>query len=562
MFIEKTRLATPSYDAASESVFHAGEEAVQRRLGVHEKIGPWARQVVRTFLPGEHRRFYAQLPFLVAAARDESGRPWATLLVGDLGFAAARNDQQLEIEALPLEGDGLEGQLVEGAPLGLLGIDLATRRRNRVNGVVRSSGSAGIELDVGQSFGNCPQYIRPRDWKRVPLDGRSAETRRSDRLTPELRKRIESADTFFIASGHAGEGSAESDGMDASHRGGAAGFVRVTDEKHLVFPDYSGNNHFNTIGNLVVDPRVGLLFVDFETGGMLQLTGRTWIDWDSPEVARTEGARRLVHVEIEQVIDRPAVLPLRFEVSDASRRALTVVDKRIESADVASFLLAPKDGSALAPFAPGQHLPIELDISGVTDPLRRTYSLSSAPSDGAYRISVKRESEGVGSRFLHDSIAVGDVIQTGAPAGEFVALSDDRPIVCVSAGIGATPMVSMLREHVASGSERPIWFVHVARDGRHHPFKAEVEELIARSPSASAHVFYTQPEPRDRVGRDFDSKGRLDATKILDLITDESGSFYLCGPVPFMASLSAGLVAEGLPAGRIHVEDFGPATFA
>ncbi len=142
--------------AAESSPFHAGEQQVQERLGVRDEIEPWARKVVRGHLPDEHRRFYARLPFVVAAARDGRGRPWATLLVGEPGFVRSPDPRTLAIEARPAAGDALEGAFASGVDVGFLGICLATRRRNRVNGRVSAAGAEGFEVAVDQTFGNCP----------------------------------------------------------------------------------------------------------------------------------------------------------------------------------------------------------------------------------------------------------------------------------------------------------------------------------------------------------------------------------------------------------------------
>jgi uncharacterized protein len=543
-----------------ETTFHSGEQAVQKRLGVFDEIGPWAKKVVRPCLPDMHREFYREQPFLVAAARDAEGRPWATLLTGRPGFTTAKDSTHLSIEANPVVGDALEGHLVAGESLGLLGIELATRRRNRVNGRIERSTANGIELEVGQSFGNCPQYIREREWKFIASAGEPQPIIRSKVFGPDLRARIAAADTFFIATGHEGEGHAPSHGMDASHRGGPPGFVGIEGDRQLVFPDYAGNNHFNTIGNLAVDDRAGLLFVDFENGGMLQLTGRATIDWTSPAIAEIPGARRLVRFELEEAIDLPGVLPIRWQTSRESASSLVLVEKRRESADALSFLFAAEGAGELPDFLPGQHLPIELEIPGATDSIRRTYSLSNRPGEDLYRISVKREPLGVASRFLHDSLDVGARVEARRPAGEFVLEPGDRPIVLLSAGIGVTPMLSMLGELVATADRRHISFLHVARDSKQHAFKAEVSDLIAASSDALQSVWYTRPGPRDRVGHDFDTVGRIDAAQIRSLVPDLDAAFYVCGPVGFMAEMQEGIEAIGVASHRIHSESFGPAT--
>jgi len=166
--------------------FHPGERAVQERLGVREAIEPFARQMIRPFIPEQHRAFYRQLPFIVAAARDAAGRPWATLLAGEPGFIDSPGPRRLDIRAALAAGDALEDGLVPGADLGLLGIEFATRRRNRVNGRIVSRDDDSLQLAVSQSFGNCPQYIHPREWVPAPAE-RHPEVRHHRALNAGLR---------------------------------------------------------------------------------------------------------------------------------------------------------------------------------------------------------------------------------------------------------------------------------------------------------------------------------------------------------------------------------------
>jgi ferredoxin-NADP reductase len=373
-----------------------------------------------------------------------------------------------------------------------------------------------------------------------------------------MRERIASADTFFIATGHHGEGEAASFGMDASHRGGTRGFVHVEGDRRLVFPDYAGNNHFNTIGNLVVDGRAGLLFVDYETGGLLQLTGHATIDWDSPAVAEHDGAKRLIVFELDEAIELSEALPLRWTSDEHSLRTLRLVEKRRESEDVTSFVFSARDGGPLPDFEPGQHLPIELEVPGFDEPVRRTYSLSNEPGGGAYRISVKREPLGTASRHLHDVLEEGACVSTRTPAGDFVLAPGARPIVLVSAGVGVTPMLSMLRDVVARDDSRHVVFVHVARDGRHHAFREETRALALAGEQIETYFFYSRPEERDERGRDFDHAGRLDAECLSQLLPAREADIYLCGPVGFMAEIQQGLETGDVRSERIHSESFGP----
>ena len=543
------------------SPFHAGEQAVQERMGVREQIEPWARRVVRAHLPDDHRAFYAGLPFLVVAVRDRDDRPWATLLAGAPGFIDTPDDRTLSIDAALAPGDALEGSLSENADVGMLGIEFATRRRNRVNGRIASGAGDQLEISVDQSFGNCPQYIQPREWSAAPAD-RRPRSDRSSRLNEDAVRWIENADTFFIASGHREPGEAEFFGMDASHRGGEPGFVRVESgakgqKDALTFPDFAGNNHFNTIGNLVVDPRVALLFVDFEQGGMLQITGTATIDWESDAVARVPGALRLVTVAVDEVVRLEDALPIRWRSDGESIRSLTVAEKRKESDDVTSFVLQARDGGTLPDFEPGQHLPLEAAISGQERRTLRTYSLSAAPNGASYRISIKRDPEGQVSRFLHDEVSEGDYLSARLPAGDFVLKPGSRPVVLVSAGVGVTPMLSMLEALGQEEGHRPVYFVHGARDGDHHPLKGEVRDSVVGKPETFVHVSYSRPGSRDVVGRDYDRRGRIDVALLEKLIPGLEADFYFCGPVAFMGELMSALAARGVPDVQLMSETFG-----
>ncbi|MGI9409566.1 MAG: pyridoxamine 5'-phosphate oxidase family protein, partial [Hyphomicrobiaceae bacterium] len=518
----------------------------------------WARKVVRDHMPEQHRDFHTSLPFLVVAARDAAGRPWATLLEGPDGFVTSPDPRSLIIDAKPVSGDALDGAFKRGIDVGILGIELAARRRNRANGRITQSAPNGFTFTVDQSFGNCPQYIREREWHRVdelspgePGVGRS--------LTSSQRGWIRSADTFFIASGYRAEGDSSTFGMDASHRGGDSGFVEVLSDRQIRFPDYAGNNHFNTIGNLVVDPRAGYLFVDFERGSLLQLTGTTSIDWDSDALMQFPGARRLVTLDIEEIIELPSALSLRWESNGQAVRSLRLVSKIRESDDVTSFVFEARDGGLLDSFEPGQHLPIELKIPGAAGIVRRTYSLSNAPSQDQYRISVKREPKGLASRHLHDLVEPGAIVESRRPAGDFVMTCNNCPLVLVSAGVGVTPMLSILQSVARENSNRPVWFVHGARDGRHHPLAKEIRDLASKQPNINVYVTYSRPNPDDAVGVDYDSEGRVDGALLARLVGNVDAHYFLCGPTGFMAAVHADLEAQNIPLDQIHTETFGPA---
>ncbi|WP_245894719.1 FAD-binding oxidoreductase [Paracoccus indicus] len=394
--------------------FHAGERAAQERAGAGD-VAAWAGGFIRDHLPEQHRAFHTSLPFLVISGGDDAGRTWITLIEGPDGFATSPDPRCIQLATQLGTDDPLAMTFAHGTEIGVLGIELASRRRNRFSGHIRPS-AAGYAIDIRQTFGNCPQYISERAWRRAETT--PGRVIRSTALSADQIAQITAADTMFIGSGHQGRAGAASDGYDASHRGGPAGFVQVVDDTHLRIPDYAGNNFFNTIGNLMLDPSVGLLFIDFETGGLLHLSGRATIDWNPGD---DHDARRMIDVRIDQIIQRPAAVSLRWARQDHLTRRLRL-DKRVrETADVVSFHFAAADGRPLVPFAAGQHLPIELQIPGQKGTSRRSYSLSGSPDDrDRYRISIKREDRGLVSRFLHDHLAEGSLIDAQRPSGDFV----------------------------------------------------------------------------------------------------------------------------------------------
>jgi len=543
--------------APQASPFHQGERAVQSRLGVRS-IEEWARKVVRSYLPGQHRDFYQAQPFLITAARDAAGQPWVTMLCGGTGFVQSPDREHLVISTNPTPGDALENAFHKDADVGILGIEPATRRRNRVNGKVAARDGLGFTFKVEQSFGNCPQYIVERSANMVGEDA-EVPVRRGTELSEGQQQWVTSADTFFIGSGFRDEGDSPSYGMDASHRGGEPGFVEVSDASCLRFPDYSGNNHYNTIGNLVLDPRVGLLFVDFATGSLLQVAGRASIDWEPSETLQNKGVRRVLQIDIEQVIELTGAIPMRWE-TDTTSLPLRLVDKIPESKDVTSFVFEAENGTTLPGFEPGQHLPIEIAIEGFDKPQRRTYSLSSAPGDAQYRISVKRVNDGVVSRHLHDHVEPGSVIGSSHPAGDFLMNCNLCPLVLVSAGVGVTPMVSILRAVTAQPSDRPVWFIHGARDGEHHPLADEVRQLDDAHPNIKVHVMYSRPRADDVEGVNYQGIGRVNGKLLAEKVSNTAAHYFLCGPTAFMAELQGELEVQSIPTEQIHYETFGPAS--
>lgn len=576
-----------SIDTPNRSPWHRGEKAMQESVGVAARMEGIGQRVIRDQLIEQHREFYPLLPFVVLGAVDAQGDPWATLRAGKPGFLRSPDPATLHVAMAREDADPAERGMDDGDAIGLLGMQLQTRRRNRLNGTIRRVDAASFDIGVAQSYGNCPQYIQLRtpSFIRDPAQVSSVPRQMMERLDARARELIGKADTFFVASYFDGDDGTRQ--VDVSHRGGKAGFVRVDENGVLTVPDFSGNLFFNTLGNMSVNRKAGLVFADFESGDLLQLSGSVEILLDSPEIATFQGAERLWRFTPRRVVYRPAALPLRlsfeangwspnslmtgsWEESASRTRALALAANwrefrvtRIvdESSVIRSILLAPTDGAGLIPHLAGQHLPIRLRLPGTDAPLHRTYTLSVAPSDGVYRLSVRKQ--GPASAFLH-GLAVGDVIEARAPAGSFTLdATERRPAVLMAAGIGVTPMIAMLRHIVYEGLRsrrmRSSWLFYAARSKAERAFDDEIEALV-RSARGAVHVVRVLSDTTDALdGRDYEAAGRLDVDVLRESLPFDDYDFYLCGPAGFMQATYDGLRGLNIADDRVHAEAFGPA---
>ncbi|KVH08763.1 pyridoxamine 5'-phosphate oxidase [Burkholderia anthina] len=570
--------------------FHAGELAVQQRAGVADAAGAAGRRGIRRFMPDQHRTFFAQLPFFVLGGVDAHGQPWATLRAGAPGFVTSPDPRTLRIAAPALPGDPLAGAWHAGAPLGGLGIEFDTRRRNRVNGVVRAVDGDALTIAVEQSFGNCAKYIQGRKPTFVAREvGAAVAPDVSDALSDADRALLAQADTFFVASANTSAQAGAARGADVSHRGGMPGFVRVDDARTLTTPDFSGNRFFNTLGNLRHDPRAGLLFIDFESGDLLYVAAHAEIVWDGPVVASFDGAQRVVRFHVREVRRMRAVLPFRWSaverapqfavmaamaaasspaaatagpvpsaaapVKAPAWRPLRIAKIVDEARAIRSFHFEPADGGALPAYEAGQHLTLRIALPGSDTPTIRSYTLSDAPGGAHYRITVKRE--GRVSAWLHDHAQAGMTLDAQMPRGRFTFdLASPRPAVLVSAGIGITPMVAMLRRALADDTpSRRIVFVHGAREAADRPFAAELARIAAADARMSLHWFDSHPDERTAA-----RAGRIDVAQLKRLLSFDDYDFYLCGPAAFMRDLYDGLRALNVPDERIRFEAFGPSS--
>jgi uncharacterized protein len=289
----------PSACNARPAGYHEGELAVQARAGVTAAASRLAGMLTAGELRGGLARFLSDRTFAALSGHDADGRLWVSPLAGPPGFLDATGPTTLTVRARPLPGDPLR-ELRAGQSAGLLVIEFALRRRVRINGTLAAVDGGGIEIAVEQAYGNCPQYIQARHLVPDPAAEATAAAGapvRGHCLTPADIDQIQQSDTFVIGTRHPGRGA------DSSHRGGSAGFVRVEDDTHLWWPDYSGNNMFNTLGNLAVDPAAALLFPDFTTGRTVQIAGFAEVEWTTPGIAGDDDLTgRRVHFTVTDTV--------------------------------------------------------------------------------------------------------------------------------------------------------------------------------------------------------------------------------------------------------------------
>ncbi|MEU6860374.1 pyridoxamine 5'-phosphate oxidase family protein [Glycomyces sp. NPDC046736] len=290
-------------------MFHRGERDVQLKAGFD--IDSWGSPGVDAAVPAVAATFLAQQRLVVFGADDEDGAVWATALSGPAGFVTAADERTLLTDRVPDEGDPLAGRFADRRDLGMLAIEPATRRRMRVNGRARDTG-AGLEIHTEQVYANCPKYLQTRTVEDAP-ETTPRHVHKGRTLTAGQRRWIAEADTFFVAT------RAQGLGADVSHRGGNPGFVAVQEDSTLTWPDYNGNAMFMTLGNLELDPRCGLLFLDWDTGAALHLTGTARTDWDPARTEPFPGALRVIDFQVEQAVQIDGAHALRWSFKQYSK---------------------------------------------------------------------------------------------------------------------------------------------------------------------------------------------------------------------------------------------------
>jgi uncharacterized protein len=287
-------------------IYHEGEVAVQTRAGVLEMATRVAKSI-RSTIPLAAQEFLSSQPIAVIASVDQNKKVWASLLAGQPGFIRTIDERTVAIQATPTHGDPFSENILHNNQVGMIVIEFATRRRMRLNGIAKITADGAIQIHAEQVFSNCPKYIQARTWEPKLELKQNSSVHHSAEFSDHQQNWIEHADTFFIASHH------QDAGADASHRGGNPGFIKVIDKNTLTFPDYSGNTMFQTLGNISVNPNCGLLFIDFDSGSTLQITGTAKIIWDQNELTQ-----RAVEFRAEEIIEIERALLLNWKFASFS----------------------------------------------------------------------------------------------------------------------------------------------------------------------------------------------------------------------------------------------------
>lgn len=301
----------------AKPAFHSGERAWHEHTGVADRMAEIGPRAIRDFMPDQHRELFGELPFALLGVIDAHGQPRAVLLAGPAGFIRSPDTRTLELRFAYASEPELIAELAPGAAVGLLGIQPHTRRRNRANGLVTALRDGALVLEIAQSFGNCPKYITPRHAHFEPSGSPRVAIEGGAQLSALARHIVQSADTFFIASSASPSRTDQAPpyGADISHRGGPPGFAVIEDSDEaslLLVPDYAGNFMFNTLGNLTVHPRAGLLFMDFDYGDVLALSVDAAIITDPDRVEPFPGAQRLLELRVRSQRLLRASSPLRW----------------------------------------------------------------------------------------------------------------------------------------------------------------------------------------------------------------------------------------------------------
>ncbi|EAQ64081.1 Oxidoreductase FAD/NAD(P)-binding [Marinomonas sp. MED121] len=612
MFIKGRNETSMTDKNTGKFPYHQGELAAQDKAGTRGAASELAagKRSALNFL-ANHDAFLAAQSFAAMSSVDlNTGNVWVTPLFAKAGDLRAVTENEIVISPHSIPDNDVLNTVESGTPFSLLGIDLNRRIRHRINGVAlgfednrfedssfennsfednddRGNNDRGLHLQVNEYTPNCPKYINRRE---IILDASNAESinrkaKREERtsLTEDDQGFIQAMDTLWIGS------YAPDIGADCNHRGGKPGFIRVTSPTTIEWPEYRGNGMFFTSGNLEVNDRAGVTLVDFETGSMIQMTGRALVDWKHD--GRYEGASRAIVFHIERLVRTDNVTSHRWKRLDYSPYNPVVADsdgtgkdstgndsaindtainhsecpmkatlvKIVEETEtVKTFRFVVSQRIA---FLPGQYASFEFNnILGGAASEVRTWTLSETPNslkgDNTLDISVKRVPNGLVTNWLHDHAELGlELVLTGIQ-GEMTAITLDadtqtplvpEQLLLLSAGIGITPNLAMVRGIGAFSlqDKTKVTMIHVERYQRHLLSHHELVRRSHKYPDFSYTNIITSEQ------------GRLTKAQLEALVPNpKEQQAYVCGPALFMAQMTEYLASIGVPVANIHTEAF------
>ncbi|MEH6443303.1 MAG: pyridoxamine 5'-phosphate oxidase family protein [Oceanospirillaceae bacterium] len=533
-----------------QSLFHKGELTVQERANeadIAQRNGIVVSQhIIKGALP-----FIAQQYMTVISSTDEKNQIWTSVLFGKPGFISAPDDQHILInpqQIINQSADPLWLNITRNTQVGLLIIELSTRRRLRVNGNISLLSNGQYEVVVAQAYPNCPKYIQRRQPQLSDnvLTYETPKPQFGDSLTATQVELIANSDSFFVGSG------VDNNHSDASYRGGETGFVSVINKYELQIPDYKGNSMFNTLGNFQSNPNAGLVFIDFVHNKLLQLTGTAKILWDQPDDNNnTGGTKRYWRFIIKgwQETQLPSGLNWTFfdysphnpKIESSTELMLQISAIENISEKIKLLRLTAVNGGILPAFKAGSHLPIEVKLSEKTT-VQRHYSITSSHHDNRfYEIAVQQEKQGRGgSNYIHEQLKAGDFITAMHPVNKFSLTSSGKHHILIAGGIGITPIISMLKE--LSQSNQSFELHYSVKKASDLAFKEEITRLAGKH----AHFYITQ-------GLDAN---RLDL-KSLFMEGNKSSHVYICGPLSMIEAVKEKANVHNWDPSHIHFESFG-----
>ena len=557
--------------------YHPGELAAQDKAGTKGAAAELAvgKRSALSF-SSSHDAFLAAQSFAALASVDLRSRSvWVTPLFGKAGDLTAISEHEIAVSQSCIPNSETIEFIEPGTPLSLLGIDLNRRIRHRINGASMSSlkrENHGLKLQVEEYSPNCPKYINRRQIihasNKAPVLNKDAKAESRTQLTPDDQAFVRKMDTLWIGTYAPGVGA------DCNHRGGQPGFIRVVSPSTIEWPEYRGNGMFFTSGNLESCNRAGVTLVDFESGSMIQMTGRASVDWAHD--GSYEGASRKIVFTITTLVRTDSVTNLRWQRLDYSPynpvvEGAEILDSDSDYPQVATLAKIVDENEYVKTFRfvvprriaflPGQYATFEFTDIPDGEPLEvRTWTLSETPNsingDNTLDITVKRVPNGLVTNWLHDYATIGMQVRLLGVQGEMTAvrlgIETQKPIVpkhllLLSAGIGITPNLAMVRGIGAFSlqDQTDITMIHIER---HEKYLISQSELLRRARSYPNFNYTNIISSRE---------GRLTEEALKRMVPNVTNrEVYICGPTQFMRDMTEYLVSLGVPAEQIHTESF------